>query len=59
MTVRAGSPTARAWLRASWPNHVWSYDFVEARTHEVQGWRVSASPITDRGAIHVKKRALY
>ena len=21
-------------LRASWPNHVWSYDFVEGRTHE-------------------------
>jgi putative transposase len=21
-------------LRAEWPNHVWSYDFVEDRTHE-------------------------
>ena len=27
-------------LRASWPNHVWSYDFVEARTHEGKKFRM-------------------
>ncbi len=27
-------------LRASWPNHVWSYDFVEARTHEGRKFRM-------------------
>ena len=27
-------------LRASWPNHVWSYDFVEARTHDGRKFRM-------------------
>ena len=27
-------------LRASWPNHVWSYDFVEARTQEGRKFRM-------------------
>ena len=27
-------------LRASWPNHVWSYDFVEGRTHEGKKFRM-------------------
>ena len=27
-------------LRASWPNHVWSYDFVEGRTHEGRKFRM-------------------
>jgi len=27
-------------LRASWANHVWSYDFVEARTHEGRKFRM-------------------
>ena len=27
-------------LRASWPNPVWSYDFVEARTHEGKKFRM-------------------
>ena len=27
-------------LRASWSNHVWSYDFVEARTHDERKFRM-------------------
>jgi putative transposase len=27
-------------LRANWPNHVWSYDFVEARTHDGRKFRM-------------------
>ena len=27
-------------LRAAWPNHVWSYDFVEGRTHEGRKFRM-------------------
>jgi putative transposase len=27
-------------LRPSWPNHVWSYDFVTARTHEGKAFRM-------------------
>jgi putative transposase len=27
-------------LRASWPNHVWSHDFVEARTHGGRKFRM-------------------
>jgi putative transposase len=27
-------------LRASWPDHVWSYDFVEARTHDGRKFRM-------------------
>ena len=27
-------------LRASWPNHVWSYDFVEGQTHEGKKFRM-------------------
>ena len=27
-------------LRACWPNHVWSYDFVEARTHDGRKFRM-------------------
>jgi putative transposase len=27
-------------VRASWSNHVWSYDFVEARTHEGRKFRM-------------------
>ena len=27
-------------LRAEWPNHVWSYDFVEDRTHEGRKYRM-------------------
>src|ERR1700739_5073405 len=27
-------------LRASWANHVWSYDFVEARTHDGRKFRM-------------------
>jgi Integrase core domain len=27
-------------LRASWSNHVWSYDFVEARTHDGRKFRM-------------------
>ena len=27
-------------LRASWPNHVWSYDSVEGRTHEGKKFRM-------------------
>jgi putative transposase len=27
-------------LRASWPNPVWSYDFVEGRTHEGRKFRM-------------------
>jgi putative transposase len=27
-------------LRASWENHVWSYDFVEARTHDGRKFRM-------------------
>jgi len=27
-------------LRAEWPNHVWSYDFVEDRTHEGKKYRM-------------------
>ena len=27
-------------LRACWPNHVWSYDFVEARTHDGRRFRM-------------------
>lgn len=27
-------------LRANWPNHVWSHDFVEARTHDGRKFRM-------------------
>jgi putative transposase len=27
-------------LRASWPNHVWSHDFVESRTHDGRKFRM-------------------
>ncbi len=27
-------------LRACWPNHMWSYDFVEARTHDGRKFRM-------------------
>jgi hypothetical protein len=27
-------------VRASWSNHVWSYDFVEARTHDGRKFRM-------------------
>lgn len=27
-------------LRASWPNHVWSYDFVQDRTHDGKAFRM-------------------
>ena len=27
-------------LRPSWPNHVWAYDFVQARTHDGKAFRM-------------------
>ena len=27
-------------LRPSWPNHVWSYDFVQDRTHDGRAFRM-------------------
>jgi hypothetical protein len=30
-------------LRPSWPNHVWSYDFVQDRTHEGRTFRMGSS----------------
>jgi transposase InsO family protein len=27
-------------LRAAWPNHVWAYDFVQARTHDGKAFRM-------------------
>lgn len=27
-------------MRPEWPNHVWSYDFVEARTHDGRSLRL-------------------
>jgi putative transposase len=27
-------------LRAAWPNHVWSYDFMQARTHDGRNYRL-------------------
>ena len=27
-------------LRAAWPNHVWSYDFMQARTHDGRTYRL-------------------
>ena len=27
-------------LRPSWPNHVWAYDFVQARTHDGRAFRM-------------------
>ncbi len=32
---------SRVRLRPEYPNHVWSYDFVEARTHDGRKFRMS------------------
>jgi putative transposase len=36
----AGADEACTWLRAERPNHVWSYDFVEDRTHDGRKYRM-------------------